>query len=344
MKKILLIPFVLSLCISLSVKAQTLYVDAIKGKQEATGKADDPLSSLEKVISMTNNFSGNEPVIIKIAPGFYVLEHELTLKTSKVANDTLSYTIEAAIMPDDPDWQPGKMPVIQSISANNSNVQFPHCVSFLVAKSKVSFKGLKFVGNANPFVEYYYPITRERENLKDLEVSQCYFIGEKNSSRLQSGVWANGDGIHVDHCIFYNCRNAMVLIRSISGFSLTHSIIYGAYESGIWYGASDAPFVFNNNIITRCAFVWVRPDKTQPTYHFNNSLIVDNDQYLGFIANDLFPATTDKLMETGIRKNGKILFIEPKTKGLPHDYLNLSPESDGKDLNAGIFKKAMKNE
>lgn len=327
----------------LHLHAQTVYVDAVKGREEAAGTAADPLLSIEKAVTLAGSFTGDEPVNIKLAPGLYIVAHEMIIKTAKTANDQSKFTIEAMTMPDDPDWQPEKTPVIQSGSSNNSNVQFTHSVSFLVAKNNVSFKGLKFVGNPHPDVAYYYPITREDENLNGLEVSQCYFIGEKNSTRLQSGLWAHGAGIHVDHCIFYNCRNAMVLIKGIKDFALTNSIIYGAYESAIWYGLSDAPFVFDHNIITHCNFFWVRPDKSQPAYTFSNSLITENDGYMGYIANDLIPATESKLTEKNIQKTGKVLLVEIKTeKQQPHNYLNLAPGSAGSDIPAGIFKKDKK--
>jgi len=324
----------------LQISAQTIYVDAVNGKEQAKGTVNDPLSSLEKAIGIANGFAGDQSIDIKLAPGLYVVSHELTVKTSKADGDDVKFTVEAIQMPDDKDWQPGKMPVIQSVSPNNSNVQFTHAVCFLVDKNNVSFKGLKFVGNASPDAAYYYPITRENENLNGLEVSQCYFIGEKNSTRLQSGLWAHGAGIHVDHCIFYNCRNAMVLIKGIKDLSITNSIIYGAYESGIWFGASTEPFVFSNNIVTHCNFFWVRPKDTQPAYAFSNSLITENDNYMGYIAGDLISADKSNLKETGIRKKGTVKLVEIRTdRDQPHNYLNPVPGSDGSDLNAGIFKK-----
>jgi hypothetical protein len=325
--------------LSLHLFGQTIYVDAVKGNDNAKGTAIAPFLSLEKAVTTANEFTGNEPVTIKLTPGLYVLQRKLTIKTAK-DGDMQKFTIEAVNMPDDADWQPVKTPVIQSVSTNNSDVQFTHCVGFLVDKNNVSFKGLKFVGNASPDVAYYYPITRENANLNGLEVSQCYFIGERNSTRLQSGLWTHGAGIHIDHCVFYNCRNAMVLIKSIKDFSLTNSIIDGAYESAIWYGASDAPFTFRNNIITNCSFFWVRPENTQPAYTFSNSLITNNSGYMGFITNHgLVPATKSNLTEKGIRKRGKISLVQIETdKEQPRNYLNLSPASDGRDLRAGIFK------
>ena len=332
---------VLFLMLSVRINAQTIYADAVNGKENAKGTVADPFLSLEKAITLANGFTGSEPVTIKLAPGLYVLSHKMEIKTAKATDDNAKFTIEAISMPDDAGWQPHKMPVIQSVSPINSNYQFNHSVGFLVAKSNVSFKGLKFVGNASPDVAYYYPITRENENLNGLEVSQCYFIGEKNSTRLQSGMWTHGTGIHVDHCIFYGCRNAMVLIKNIKDFSLTNSIIDGAYESAIWFGASDAPFTFKNNIVTNCNFFWVRPQNTQPAYTFSNSLICNNGAFMGYITNnDLIPADKTNLKENRIRKTGKVELVFIKTDARqPHNYLNPVPGSDGADLEAGIFKK-----
>jgi hypothetical protein len=349
LKKMNKLPQLTFLCIIVlflsinSLCAQTIYADAVNGKAEAKGTITDPLPNLELAISMANGFSGNEPVTIKLAPGLYVVSHEMIFKTSKTSNDDVKFTIEATIMPDDPDWKPEKMPVIQSVAPNNSNLHFVHSVGFFIAKNNVSIKGLKFVGNASPEVAYYYPINRESEGLSGLEVSQCFFVGEKNSTRLQSGLWANGAGIHVDHCVFYNCRCGMVLIKSIKDFSFTNSIIYGAYESGIWFGNSTEPFEFENNIVTHCNFVWVRPQNTQPAYTFKNSLITGNSNYMGYIAADLIPADKTNITEIGIRKTGTVKLVEIKTgRMLPHDYLNLSAESDGQDIPAGIFKQAGK--
>lgn len=326
------------------LNAQTLYVDARNGKDVAKGTITDPLLSLEKAITMARSFNSGQPVTIRLAPGLYVLAHQMVVETARPATDTAKFTIEAMHMPDDAGWESNKMPVIQSVSPNNSTFQFNHSVGFLVAKNNVSFKGLKFVGNAEPDVAYYYPITRENENLNGLEVSQCYFIGERNSTRLQSGLWTHGAGIRVDHCIFYNCRNAMVLIKSIKTLSITNSIIYGAYESGIWFGPSAAPFVFNNNIVAHCNFFWVRPDKTQPAYTFSNSLITENGHYMGFISNDLIPATKNNLIENNIRKSGKVTLVQIQTeREQPHNYLNLAPGSAGSDIPAGIFKKSTSN-
>lgn len=169
---------------------QTIFVDASRGKDGAAGTITDPVASLENAVVLARSFSGNEPVTIRLYPGLYLLRQQAELKTGKLADDTMRYSIEAVVMPDDPDWKPASMPVIQSVSADNSSTQFIHAVGFLAAKHNVRLRGLKFVGSANPSVRYYYPVTRENENLSGLEISQCYFIGEKNSAPIQGAIFA----------------------------------------------------------------------------------------------------------------------------------------------------------
>lgn len=339
MNKIIRNAFILSAFSLSQLKAQTLYVDAVNGKDNASGAQTSPVASIEKAVALAHDFSGNEPVTIKLAPGLYTLQSLAELRTKQQPDKAGSYTLEAIAMPDDADWQPTKMPVIQSVSANNSTVQFPHTVGFLVDQNNVSFKGLKFLGNANPAVKYYYPISRKNESLTGLTVSQCYFIGEKNSSPIQGAIWAHGGGTHVDHTIFYGCKNALLLFKAIKDFSLTNSIVSGSYEAAVWFGQNDPDFQFSNNLITNCEYVWLRPENTAPKYTFRNSVITGNAHYMGFFGpKGAVEATENNQVEQNVKKTGAIVLSEVKINGLPGDYLNPLPQSEGYVLKAGIFK------
>ena len=134
----------------------------------------------------------------------------------------------------------------------------------------------------------------------------------------------------------------MVLIKGIKDFSITNSIIYGAYESAIWFGAKGAPFTFNHNVVTNCNFLMVHRENGQPNYTISDSYITGNDHYLGYYneAQDhLFATPTTNIKEVNIGKTGKIVLVPVKTEGMPHNYLNLDPTSDGRSTMAGIFKK-----
>ena len=337
--------FILSANMTGSLKAQTIYVDAIKGKAGARGSIHDPLISLEEAVNQTNNFSGLEPVVIKLAPGVYTLTHELNIKTALLTQDTIAYTIEAMVMPDDRKWEQSKMPFIKSVSSNSMVVPFPHCIGFLVAKDNVNFKGLKFIGHYNSNVSAYYPIKRGDKTLAGLNVSQCYFIGEKDWAPIEGALWLTGKDIHIDHCVFQSSKTAIILGGTIGGFSLTHSIISGCYESALWYTGSGIFFTFKNNVFTNCQYVLVHPKDKQPDYTFSDSYFVGNVHYLGFYQATKdnqppvpVPVENSRITEINIHKTGKIKLIPLKSGRIPVNYLSLSSASDGRETAAGIFK------
>ncbi len=329
----------------ISAKAQTLYVDPLKGNDVSAGTVLAPLVSLQKAVAIAGDFSGNQPVTIILAPGLYQLTGPLKIETRNGGNDAATYTLEALIMPDDTAWNPYKMPVITSISENNDRRYFPHSAGIFIGRANVSIRGLKFTGNPNPSVLYYYPIVRDTLTLNNLELSQCLFIGEKNSSPVQGAVYVEGPGIHVDHCIFYNCKNAVLAFEKIKDFSVTHCIVYGAYECAFWYGWHDQvnePFTFSHNIITHGNYFWyavsMLPTPT-PMGIFEHSLISDNEGFAETGGKTGYVKLDAPFNENNVRKTGVVQLVEVKTELIPHDYLNLAPGSEGTDIGAGLFKK-----
>jgi Right handed beta helix region len=318
-----------------------IHVDPTKGSDENNGTAQAPLATLAQAVRSANELRGAGPITIKLFPGIYVLADKVALQPARKATPDAPYSIEAAIMPDTPNWSPDKMPVIESVSADNSTEQFPHSVGLLVASNDVTIRGLKFIGNPHPGVVFYYPITKENETLGGLKVSQCFFISEKNAVPIQGGVWVHGPGTAIDHCVFYNCRNAILLFKNVDGFSVTHTLIYGANESAVWMGPIDSNFVFKNNVVTRCAYFWVRPEGSQPAYAFSDCLITENDAYTGYYTKTGLVAVGAEgdrnFKETNVSKSGHVILVERTDEHLPPRYLNLAPESAGHELGAGIF-------
>jgi hypothetical protein len=318
--------------------AQTVHVNAATGNDRANGKVETPVATLQRAVELAKTFKTGESVTIKVAPGLFTLVDQVLIDKQNTGEAWL--TIEAATMPDDTDWKPAQMPVIQSISANNNKTQFQHAVGLLVAANHVRIRGLKFIGNGNPEVKYYYPVSRKDSTLTGLDVSQCYFIGERNSAPIQGSIWAHGPGIHVDHCIFYGTKNALLLFTAIRDFSLKNSVIVGAYESAVWFGTFHEPFVFENNIVSNSEYLWLRAEKTHPKYHFKNCLFTDMQHEMGYYGqNGAVPAEKNAHSEEHVGRSGKLLLSEVATNGLPRDYLNPLLNSAGKELNAGIFKK-----
>jgi hypothetical protein len=222
-----------------------------------------------------------------------------------------AYTLEALVMPDDAAWNPYKMPVITSPDTDNdNNRQIPHRAGILVARSNVMICGLKFTGNPNPSAYYYSPIVRDCLTLDKLEISQCYFTGDSYSSPIQGAVYINGPGVHVDHCIFYDCGNAVLGLEKMKDFSVTHCVVYGAYECAVWYGAHgepDQPFTLSKNVVSHCRCFWhalsAPPQGPMPCY-FYHCLICENDGYAEKDNPKALAKITQALMQNDLQPPG----------------------------------------
>jgi hypothetical protein len=345
MKKSIILIVIFLFGLQTALHAQTLYVNSATGSDDAAGTPGHPLKSLDKAVLAAKEFSGTTHITIKIEPGIYVLTDKLKIESRPGQADTAMFSLEAAVMPDDTVWKQSSMPVIESVSGDNNNNEFGHCTGFDIVRNNVSFKGLKFLGNANPGIWYYYPIERDSVKLKNVVVSQCYFIGEKDSAPIQGALYMDGgDGVHVDHCVFYGCKNAVLLFYSARNFSLTHSVIYGCYEAGVWYGVETEPaatFDFDSNIFSHCKYFWASAgDGDHPLYRFKHSLISGNTNYVG-IHHDgrLSPLRgKDTHTESSIRRAGEVILVHTIAEGTtPRNDLQLGPHSAGLDIDAGIF-------
>ncbi|WP_426792350.1 right-handed parallel beta-helix repeat-containing protein [Sphingobacterium sp. WOUb80] len=332
MKK--LIVMILCFCLIRSLTAQIIFVDPVHGDDLNSGTKDSPLKNLETAVVKANSLAVDSSATIKLFPGLYLLHGKIILQRKEGG-----LLIEALTLPGEKDWDPYKMPVISSISDNNSTIQFPHSTGILVAMDDVQIKGLKFTGNANPAVRYYYPISKKDTVRTGLEISQCYFIGERNVAPIQGAIWVHGAGTHVDHCIFYECKNALLLFDHIKDFALTNSIIYGAYEAAVWFGPFVSEFTFKNNVISGCNFVWLRKESTYPKYVFQNSLFAGNKNFMGYYAkNGLQVADRNEHVEKGIVQSAeKVNLKTVEQNGLFDGYLHLLDNTIGADLKSGIY-------
>ncbi len=323
-----------------SLNAQTYYVDANIGNDLNTGTYEAPFKSINKAVKQANTLTGNGTIVIKLLPGIYVLEDKIDINPVRILSDTSRYIIEADIMPDDQEWSPEKMPVIQSISANNSVTYFAHSLGFLVASDYVTIRGLKFVGNANPMVDYYYPIAKENENLSDLLIAHCIFIGDKEVSKIQGGVYVHGPQNTISHCVFYGCRNAILIFNNADGFTVEHTIVYNSYESAFWLGSEDYQFVFTNNVIVNNSNFLVKPKDTKYSSPFSNSVIANNLGHVGYWSREdkkivQIPEPDIKL--DNIRSSGTVNLNKNMGVKLEKYHLHLKNGSEGFDLDAGIF-------
>lgn len=341
MKKSRAIFMILILVVQSSIYSQEIYIDSQNGVDSNIGSSEKPFKSILKALSYANSLTGTGSITLRLYPGLYLLDNRADINPVRIMTDSTRYTIEAVHMPDDDDWSHSKMPKIQSVSSNNSETYFPHAIGFLVSSNYVTIRGLKFLGAPNPMVPFYYPISKKNQQLKDLEVSQCYFIGDKESAPIQAGLWVHGPNSSVTNCIFYECRNG-VLFFYADDFKISNSIIYGAYESAFWLGPGpeDYKFTFTNNIIANNENFIVGNKNLRYSSNFSNSVIANNQAYIVYGDEEGFVELKNpNIKERQIIKYGKVKLKVNNAIELEKSHLHLTNDSTGKNLRAGIFKK-----
>lgn len=323
--------------------SQAVYVDSQSGNDNNSGAKNAPLCSVQKAMEIIQS-RDNEIHTMKINPGIYILEHPVSVATSKSLADK-RLVIEASILPGDSLWQPEKMPVLVSQSPKGEISDYYHFVAgFLINESHVTIRGLKFPGYFYPNARYF-PIARLNKAGTDLLVEQCMFIGDDDVSHLQVGVIAHGNEVKIDHCIFYGARNSVVFWQDSgggakTGNSLTNSIIYGASQSAVWTAWSDKDFLFENNIVSNCKHFWIKNADNPTRYALKNCVVVNNEHYQA-LAGDTVTPQAFEIDEVNIIKEGKILLRKKPDNvdnPLAVDYLHVIPNSLGDEIDAGLFK------
>lgn len=309
---------------------QEYFVHPFEGSDTNNGTIENPVRSIEEAITRANRLTGEGAITINLMPGTYVLQDKLIINPVRMLNDSNPLTIKAYHMPDDEDWAPELMPTIQSISKNNSSTFFEHSVGFLIASNNVVFKGIRFLGNSNPQVKYYYPITKENKALKRLSVLQCMFIGDKESAKIQGGIWVHGPNTVIDHSIFYECRNAILLFDNVAGFRISNSIIYKSYESAFWLGPEDMEFEFYNNILLSNSNLLVgRSADLKYSSPFRESIISDNDTNgkVGYWSREkgtIVPITNPNIKMINITNDNSLGIVENEEAVLPKRHLHVT--------------------
>lgn len=323
-----------------TIFGQDIYVDPVKGTDTNIGTEDSPFKTITVAVHHANLLTGSGSITLKLLPGLYTLNDKVVINPIRQLSDTTRLTIEAFHNPMDKAWNPTLMPVIQSTSLNNSTTQFPHSTGFLVAASHVTITGLKFLGNANPETKYYYPISKENQNLKDLVVSQSIFIGNKEAAPIQGGVWAHGPDNVVENCIFFQCRNGVLFFNNVDNFSIKNTIVTESYESAFWFGPEDHTFNFSNNLIFNNNHVLVGAENRSYSSAFNNSMITKNDGYTGYWSRAdqaIKKNQRPSINENNIIKKGHVEIQKNTELILPKNHLHLLDDSKGHELKAGIF-------
>jgi len=340
--RVVLIVLVLPLLIS-SVFAKTLYVDSSSGDDANPGSKEKPLRTIGKAAVIVNDKTEFGPTTIKIAPGVYNLTKTVVFKGKQPYTKEKRLTIEATILPDNPNWMPMFMPIILSTENPGISEKLTETYSFKVKRSYVTIRGLEFLGN--PLSNNWHAcIERTGKDLDDLLITQCMFIGDNDSFNIYCAAIATGNRLVVDHCIFRNCHASTVYWDGLEGIggkscAMRYCIVDGAYISGVWTCQTTEDFEFHHNIVINSEYFWMRKSGDQQKYRLHDCIVAGNKNYSGY-GNTAGPTgqTGAEITyhENNVVKTGEVML--GKDKRARH-YLHPLPGTLGRDLGAGLFKK-----
>lgn len=327
------------------VVSEVLYIDSKKGDDSNPGTKENPLCTLGKAVILVNNNSNSGPTIIRILPGIYNLTKTVVINNSRLYTKKNRLSIEASVLPDDPVWNPLFMPIILSIE-NPRIPEKPDVITesygIKIKISHVTIRGLKFLGS--PVLNNMYaPIERIDKGLEDLLVTQCMFIGDKDSFNIYCPVIATGNKFVVEHCIFHNCHASAVFWDGLEGISgknnaMRYCIVDGGFISGVWTCQTSEDFEFHNNIVTNTEYFWMRKRGDHQIYKIKNCIVTGNKYWSGY-GRESGPTgqTGNEVIfeQVGIVTDGNLTF---ETNRRSRNYMHIMEGSTGYDIGAGLFK------
>lgn len=159
------------------------------------------------------------------------------------------------------------------------------------------------------------------------------------------GVLASGQGIVVDHCVFYKCKDAVVYWFSdkpAEGCEMHHNLMIDNYGAAVWSWTVAEDFKFYNNVVSNNNVFWEVGRDENRTYTISNSIVVGYNSLVnkGGGAFGYGEPTDPKRLKYGndviIKKEGSLQIEKDPTK---RNFLHLIPGTLGSDMGAGLFTK-----
>ena len=328
------------------VFAEVLYVDSKNGNDTNSGTKDKPLRSIAQAVVFVNNSKEPGPTTIEISAGVYCFDKCIAFVNKRPYTQEKRLTIKASVLPDDVSWKPELMPIILSCEDPRKNGKLSahtETYSFKIGISHVTIQGLKFLGNPLPN-NWHGCVERIGENMDDLLVTQCMFIGDNDSMNIYSAILATGDRFIVDHCIFKNCHACTVYWDGYEGIggkgcAMKYCIVDGAYISGVWTCQTAEDFEFHHNVITNSEYFWMRKRGDRQKYKIEKCVIVGNKYWSGYgTASGPTGQTSDEVnyAHVDIIAKGTLIFDANK---MSRNYMHIVEGSVGYDLGAGLFMR-----
>jgi hypothetical protein len=342
------------------VKAQKndIYVNPNTGNDQNAGSQEQPVRTLNEAARRVNQSNGTGAVTIYLSEGIYGLTATVTFHpVNWHFTKEQRLTVRASILPDDTDWNPAKMPVIVSTMPldfkPNGRVDPLGGTSYgiQIETSYVTIQGLRVLGTPvherpdERMVRRNYPIVREGRNLDDLRITQCLFLGDRIAIPNHLAILASGQGVVVDHCVFYHCKDAVVFWFSdepARNCEVHHNLFIGNYGANVWSWSAAEDLKFYNNVVGNTNVFWILNRDGQKSFSISNSLIIG---YNELVNKGGGPAGFGEKADSNKLKLGEGVIIEKEgtlhieEDPLKRNYLHLIPGSQGADLGAGLFSK-----
>jgi hypothetical protein len=334
---------------SLVTSAEELHINARTGNDANPGTLSQPLKTIAEAARRINSSYKKEASTIVLAEGMYPLTETVLFSNNKFTSEN-RLTIRAEVMPDDPSWSPQRMPIIAMMFPG---IPTPgdgdEARGLQIEVSHATIEGLRFTGSP---VYYYidgkqnrrpYPIWRDGKILDDLVVTQCLFAGNVDVMPIRVAVIANGHGLVLDHCVFFNCQNSVVFWEAEGGASyhnaMRYCLVYGGNYSGVWTTTNTADdFEFHHNIIADSQAAWISDPSTHH-YLAHDCIFAGNTSTTKYSYEPGVAGVATGngfLKTTGVQLTGTIEIEKDQGK---NNYLQLKDGSSGSELKAGLFKK-----
>lgn len=337
---------------------RSIYLNPENGNDTGAGTKESPLKSLFEAAQRVNQANGKGAITIYLSEGIYGLDKTVTFHPANwhfTKEDRL--TIRATSLPDDSDWNPGRMPVIVSTMPlnfkpyGNEDPLKGASYGIQIETSHVTIQGLRVLGTpvherpADGYVRRNYPIVREGRDLDDLRVTQCLFLGDKHAIPNHLAILASGQGVVVDHCVFFNVKDAVVYWfseRPAEKCQMHHNLVVGNYGAAVWTWSAAEDFKYYNNVVANANVFCVLNKDEKTSYDVSNSLVIGYNELVnkGGGPKDFGVKADPKKLKLSkdvtIKKDGKIELDEDPTS---RNYLHLKPGTLGANLGAGLFTK-----
>jgi hypothetical protein len=330
---------------SLVASAEELYINPKTGNDKNTGSQSQPLKTIGAAANRINASIAKGAMTIILSEGLYALTETALFNNNRFSAEN-RLTIRAEVLPDEANWSPQRMPIITPvIAATATPGDGEEARGLEIEASHVTIEGLRFTGS--PVYYYidgkqsrrYYPIWRDGKNLDDLVVTQCLFAGNVDVLPVRVAVIANGHGLVLDHCVFYNCQNPVVFWNAQDGTSyrnaMRYCLVYEANYSGVWTTTQTGDdFEFHHNVIANSRTAWIRDNDSSHHYQIHDCILTSNMKMTGD-GGDI-AINNDFLRMQNVQLSGVVEIEKDQSK---NNYLQLKEGSCGSKLQAGLFKK-----